>query len=210
VHPNIGTKTKEKSEDVMKKYISWIILGFLVVAIGILAFFLVNANKENVTLNNTVESFKNSTIADQVEQQQSAQADIAAGLSTQTALQNQISTLQTQAVNDQLKFDDLSKQFTQLESLVDCANKNLFKPDYVSNSRMSDALKKFVNSATGLPVDTANWEPIWNGLLSAYHNVYFFKDHQRLKQPYLVFFIDPSVKLKQGVFDINNQCWLDR
>lgn len=194
----------------MKKYINWIVLGALVAAIGILAFFLVDANKENAKLNNTVESFKNSTIADQVAQQQSAQADIEAGLSTQSALQNQISTLQTQVANEQIKFDDLSKQNTQLESLIDCANKSLFKPDYVSNSRMSDALKKFVGSLTGLTVDTANWEPIWNGLLSSYHNVYFFKDHQRLKQPYLVFFTDPSVKLKQGVFDINNQCWLDR
>jgi hypothetical protein len=194
----------------MKKYINWIILGVLMFAIGVLTFFLVNANKENATLNNTVESFKNSTIADQVEQQKSAQAEIAAGLSTQTALQNQISALQTQAVNDQLKFDDLSKQFTQLKSLNDCANKSLFKPDYVSNSRMSDALKKFVSSVTGLPVETADSQIIWNGLLSSYHNVYFFKDHQRLKQPYLVFFTDPSVNLKQGVFDINNQCWLDR
>jgi hypothetical protein len=170
----------------------------------------VSAIKEKATLYNTVESFKNSTIADQVDQQKSAQAEIAAGLSTQTALQNQISALQTQAVNDQVKFDDLSRQFTQLKSSIDCANKSLFKPDYVSNSRMSDALKKFVGSVTGLAVETADSQIIWNGLLSSYHNVYFFKDHQRLKQPYLVFFADPSVNLKQGVFDINNQCWLDR
>jgi hypothetical protein len=194
----------------MKKQIYWLIIGLCLVAVAVLLFSLVQTKRQTTSMNSVLENFKDVTIVTQVAGQLAIQDISIANQATQTTLQNQVATLQTQVTNDQVQLNALSNENVRLTAFFDCANKDTFQPDYSSNLAMQKALKSFVNKITGLQVQDAPWETIWSGANSSLYYIYFFRDNQRIKLPYIVFFIEKGMNLKQGVFDVNNQCWLNR
>lgn len=195
----------------MKKIIKWIVIGILIVAIGVLLSLLIKTNNEKIVLNSTIDTFKDFTIQTQVAQFQAAQSTLDSRDATQTTLQNQIDTLQTQLVNAQTTNDSLVAENDLLQTTLYCAAKESFIPDYASNKAMSAALKTYLSNITGLQIQDATWEVIWSGsnTNTALHKVYIYKNNQRLTSPFVVFFIEQGMNLKKGVFDITNQCWLD-
>jgi regulator of replication initiation timing len=194
----------------MKKIISWIIIGVLIIALGVVLFLLIRTNTEKNALSSTMDDFKNSTIATQVAEFQTSQNTLASMEAAQTELQNQVDVLQAQLVNAQTTNDTLVVENDLLKKTLYCADKESFTPDYASNMAMSIALKTYVSNITGLPIQDATWEVFWSGANSSLHKVYIHtKEHNRLKAPYIVFFIEQGMDLKRGVFDITNQCWLD-
>jgi hypothetical protein len=193
----------------MKKYLPWILCGILAISTGVFLFLTVKAYKEKTALNNTLGNFTNSTIATQVALLETDKEQISAYQATQVALQNQLSSLDSELTTAQSNSAVMATETVFIKSSYECANKAAFHPDYSSNQSMSNALKAFVKDMTGGVIQDANWSVIWPSSNSSLHNIFVYKDMTRIKQPFIVFFPESGMSLKEGVFDINNQCWLD-
>ena len=193
----------------MKKYIPWIISGILAISTVVFLLLTIRANRESGALNNQLGEFTNSTVATQVAMLESNQEELVAYQATQIVLQSQISSLESELTTAQSNSSVLATETVSIKASYDCANKAAFHPDYNSNQAMSTALKAFVKDMTGGTIQDANWSEIWYGANSSIHNVFVLIDNVRVKEPFIVFFVETGMNLKRGVFDINNQCWLD-
>ncbi len=196
----------------MKKFLPWIICGILAVSTGVLLFLTIRTNQEKGSLNNTLGNFTNSTIATQVALLEGDQEQITTYQATQTALQDQLSLLESELTTAQSNSAVMATEIAGTKASYDCSNKAAFHPDYSSNLAMSNALKSFVKDMTGGVIQNdTTWVPIWSNYKSAIHYIYYKnKDQLRIIEPFVVFFVEKGMNLKQAVFDINNQCWLDR
>jgi hypothetical protein len=193
----------------MKKFLPWIVCGILAVSTGVLLFLTIRANQEKSALNNTLGNFTDSTIATQVALLESDKEQITSYQATQTALQSQIASLESELTTAQSNSAVMATQVASTTASFECANKAAFHPDYSSNQSMSNVLKSFVKDMTGGVVQDANWSVIWPNENTSLHNVFVLINNVRVKEPFIVFFVEVGMNLKKGVFDINNQCWLD-
>jgi hypothetical protein len=195
----------------MKKYFPWIICGILAISTGILLFLTIRAHRANSALNNTLGNFTDATIATQVAMLEGDQEQIASYQATQAVLQNQVSSLESELTTAQSNSAVMATQVANTTTTFECTNKTTFHPDYASNLAMSKTLQTFVKDMTGgvIKSDTT-WVPIWSNYKSAIHYVYYINQNQtRIIWPFAVFFVEKGLSVKQGVFDLNNQCWLD-
>jgi len=183
--------------------------GILALSTGVLLFLTIRANLEKSSLNNTLGNFTNSTVATQVALLEGDQEQITSYKATQTALQNQISSLKSELTTAQSNSAVMATEVASTKTSYECGNKAAFHPDYSSNLAMSNALKAFVKDMTGGVIQDANWSGIWSGSNSSFHNIFVYKNMVRIKEPFIVFFLESGMSIKEGVFDINNQCWLD-
>ena len=194
----------------MKKYLPWIVCGILVISTGVLLFLTIRANQEKSAINNTLGNFTDSTFATQVAILKSDNEQIASFKATQTTLQTQITSLESELTTAQSNSAVMATQVAGTTSIFECANKAAFHPDYTSNQAMSNALKAFVKDMTGGVIQNdTTWVPIWSNYKSAIHYIYFTQDQLRKIEPFIVFFVETGTNLKKSVFDINGQCWLD-
>jgi hypothetical protein len=193
----------------MKKYLPWIICGILAISTGVLLFLTIRVHQANSTLNNTLGNFTDATIATQVAMLEGDQEQIASYQATQVVLQNQISSLESELTTAQSNSSVMATETVNIRASYECVNKAAFHPDYTSNQTMSNALKTFVKDMTGGVIQDANWSAIWYGANSSIHNVFVLINNVRVKEPFIVFFVEVGMNLKKGVFDINGQCWLD-
>jgi hypothetical protein len=193
----------------MKKYLPWIICGILAISTGVLLFLTIRVHQANSTLNNTLGNFTDATIATQVAMLEGDQEQIASYQATQVVLQNQISSLESELTTAQSNSSVMATETVNIRASYECVNKAAFHPDYTSNQTMSNALKAFVKDMTGGVIQDANWSAIWYGANSSIHNVFVLITNVRVKEPFIVFFVEVGMNLKKGVFDINGQCWLD-
>jgi hypothetical protein len=193
----------------MKKYLPWIICGILAISTGVLLFLTIRVHQANSTLNNTLGNFTDATIATQVAMLEGDQEQIASYQATQVVLQNQISSLESELTTAQSNSSVMATETVNIRASYECVNKAAFHPDYTSNQTMSNALKAFVKDMTGGVIQDANWSAIWYGANSSIHNVFVLINNVRVKEPFIVFFVEVGMNLKKGVFDINGQCWLD-
>lgn len=195
----------------MKKILPWIISGVLAISTGVFLFLTIQAHQANSTLNSTLGNFTNATIATQVAMLQGDQAQIAAYQATQAVLQNQVSSLESELTTAQSNSAVMATQVANTTAIFECTNKTSFHPDYTSNLAMSKALQKFGKDMTdGTILNDTTWVSIWSNYKSAIHYVYILKqDQTRIIWPFAVFFVEKGLPVKQGVFDLNSQCWLD-
>jgi hypothetical protein len=195
----------------MKKHLPWIVCAILAISTGVLLFLTFRANQEKSSLGNTLGDFTNSTIATQVALLEGDQEQIATYQVTQTALQDQLSLLESELTTAQSNSAVMTTEIAGTKASYDCTNKAAFHPDYSSNLAMSNALKSFVKDMTeGVIQNDTTWVPIWSNYKSAIHYVYFIDQNQtRIIWPFAVFFVEKGLSVKQGVLDLNSQCWLD-
>ena len=193
----------------MKKYLPWIICGILAILTGVLLFLTILVHQANSTLNNTLGNFTDATIATQVAILEGDQEQIAYYQATKAVLQNQVSSLESELTTAQSNSSVIATETVNIKASYECVNKAAFHPDYTSNQTMSNALKAFVKDMTGGVIQDANWSAIWYGANSSIHNVFVLINNVRVKEPFIVFFVEVGMNLKKGVFDINGQCWLD-
>jgi hypothetical protein len=175
----------------------------------VLLFLTIRVHRANSTLNNTLGNFTDATIATQVAMLEGDQEQIASYQATQAVLQNQISSLESELTTAQSNSSVMATETVNIRASYECVNKAAFHPDYTSNQTMSNALKAFVKDMTGGVIQDANWSAIWYGANSSIHNVFVLINNVRVKEPFIVFFVEVGMNLKKGVFDINGQCWLD-
>jgi hypothetical protein len=195
----------------MKKYLPWIICGILAISTGILLFLTIQAHRANSALNNTLGNFTDATIATQVAMLEGDQAQIASYQATQAVLHNQVSSLESELTTAQSNSAVMATQVANITVTFECTNKTTFHPDYTSNLAMSKTLQTFVKDMTGGAIQNdTTWVPIWSNYMSSIHYVYFRnKNDTRIIWPFAVFFVEKGLSVKQGVFDLNYQCWLD-
>jgi hypothetical protein len=195
----------------MKRYFPWILSGILAVSTGVFLFLTLQVNKEKSALNNSLGNFTSSTIATQVALLESDKEQISAYQATQTALENQASSLSSELTTAQSNSAVMATQVANTTALFECANKATFHPDYSSNPAMSKALQAYVkNLSGGIIQNDTTWVSIWSNYKSAIHYIYYLnQDQTRIIWPFVVFFVEKGLAVKQGVFDLNYQCWLD-
>jgi len=194
----------------MKKYIPWIVSGILAISTGIFIFLTIKANQANTALNSNLGEFTNSTVATQVAMLEGDQEQISSYQATQIVLQSQVSSLESDLTTAQSNSAVMATQVANTTSSFECTNKAAFNPNYTSNLAMSKSLQTFVKDMTGGVIQNdTTWVPIWSNYKSAIHYIYIKKDQLRIIEPFIVFFVEKGMNLKQAVFDVNSQCWLD-
>jgi hypothetical protein len=193
----------------MKKNIPWIVTGIFILSTAILLFLTLRINQQNRDLKSNLGEFTNSTIATQVALLENDEAQITTYQATQTALQSRVGFLESELTAAQTNSNVMATEVASTKSYYACPNSAAFHPDYASNLAMSNALKAFVKDQIGGVIQDSNWSSIWSSSNSSYHNVFVYKDMTRIKQPYIVFLKEGGLSIKEGVFDINGQCWLD-
>lgn len=76
--------------------------------------------------------------------------------------------------------------------------------DYTSNSTVSASLKRWLQTTEG-KITNENWDVVWDNSQTAIHDL-----TGRHLFAFIVYYDEPALGNQQSVFDVTNQCWLDR
>ena len=103
-----------------------------------------------------------------------------------------------------------AEQLQAAEDSVACANKNLFKPDYIDDTGMSNAISQFLITTEGGVLKTAIWYHDWENTKSARLEIILInnKDMSEVGYFFMIYHND-AYFAKNRVFSISKQCWLD-
>ena len=176
----------------MKKVYFWILLGICVFGLGVLGYFLFKINNSKTLIQFEYVGYK-----------ANAQA-------TQTAMQESLDELNDIKDIYYNGWNDSKNKVIDLQSLLFCEERYMFSPNYADNYAVSNALKAFVKEYSGEKISDATWYEIWNNSRAAMHSVMVYTDEQIFGYRFLVYFEEKGLGFSDGVFFIDNGCWLDR
>jgi len=103
------------------------------------------------------------------------------------------------------KISDISTELVianKYKNTLFCVNRPS-EIDYSSNATVSNSLKKWLEDTQG-PIEKTEWEVIWSGPDITNHYL-----HGEFFRAYMVYFHEPEWGIKQGVYDLYGQCFLD-
>lgn len=76
--------------------------------------------------------------------------------------------------------------------------------DYAGNSAVSNSLKSWLEDTQGM-IEDVSWDIVWSNSKTSIHKLtgeYLYV--------YIVYFNETTLGNKNSIYDVNNQCWLDR
>ena len=174
------------------KYLPWVLLGISILAIWILLIGI------NYIKKDAVQQIKNIKAVEDKFQ------------ATRTAYDAQLETLKDDLDKAQAARDVYAEQLQTAEDRLACANKNLFKPDYIDDAGMSKALSEYLTATEGGVQKTATWYHDWENTKSARLEIILINDKDKSEVGYsFIIYHNDAYFAKNRVFSISRQCWLD-
>lgn len=90
-----------------------------------------------------------------------------------------------------------------------CEDAGYFETNYSSNAAVSESLKKYVGEVAGGDITKATWDVLWSNSRAAKHWIIVRETDELVGYGFIVYFDEVGFSQKR-VFQLNNQCWLDR
>ena len=172
------------------RYLPWVLLGISILAIGILLIGI------NYMKNDAVQQIKNIKAVEDKFQ------------ATRTAWNAQQKTLKDNLDKAQAARDIYAEQLQAAEDKLACANKHLFKPDYINDDSMSKALSAFITNTRSGQFKSASPQVLWDGAKTALFTIIMVQYNSEVSYKFIVYH-NSAHSVMNRVFDIEKQCWLD-
>lgn len=130
-------------------------------------------------------------------------------------LNNKYATLEAEKKRGDVEYEALQNAYNNLyyraneeglkaQQILQCPWSVPF--DFSNNDTVHQGIKDFVNQNFGKVTDS-NWEPVYSGSdNTTFHHFYTEGGYYNL---FIVFLDDPNEGTSNGVFDINDQCWIN-
>jgi hypothetical protein len=151
-----------------------------------------------------INSFKNLSI----QQIHDMQANEEKFTATQSSFRDKVASLENELDKAQAAKDVFSEQLNDAENLLSCANRNLFKPDYVLEKNMQKALMDYISLSQTGELKSATVEKIWPDSRTSLYSLSVASGEDQILYEFIVYRNDKYFA-KNRVFDIHQQCWLD-
>ena len=151
-----------------------------------------------------INSFKNLSIQ-QIHDMQANEEKFAA---TQSSFRDKVASLENELDKARAAKDVFSEQLNDAENLLSCANKNLFKPDYVLEKNMQKAMMDYISLSQTGELKSATVEKIWPDSRTSLYSLAVALGEDQILYKFIVYRNDKYFA-KDRVFDIHKQCWLD-
>ena len=129
---------------------------------------------------------------------------------TWTTYDTQVETLKDDLEKAEAARAVYAEQLQDAEDSLSCPNKNLFKPDYINDTGMSQALLDFLTATEGGVLKTATWYHDWENTKSARLEIILINDKDMSEVGYFfMIYHNDAYFAKNRVFSISKLCWLD-
>lgn len=127
---------------------------------------------------------------------------------TQSAFRAKVATLENELDKALAAKNICLEQLNDAENLLSCANKSLFKPDYLVEKNMQKALQDYIRLSQSGELVSATVEKIWPDSRTALYTLAIASGEDQILYKFIVYRNDKYFA-KNRVFDIHQQCWLD-